>query len=90
YSFDPYDQLDENEKAHIKGIQANLWAEYIATFDHIQHMLLPRLAALAEVAWSNENRTDYEDFVKRIETALLPIYESRGYNYSTYAFEGIE
>ena len=90
YSFDPYDQLDEEEKAHIKGIQANLWAEYIATFDHIEHMALPRMAALAEVAWSNENRTSYEDFVKRIETALLPIYESRGYNYSTYAFEGIE
>ena len=90
YSFEPFDQLDENEKAHIKGIQANMWTEYVATYDHIQHMVLPRIAALAEVAWSNENRTSYEVFLKRIEAGLLPVYESRGYNWSTYAFDGIE
>lgn len=90
YSFDPYDQLDEAEKAHIKGIQANMWAEYIAEFDHIQHMELPRMAALAEVAWSFENRTEYDDFVSRIRTVLLPEYEARGYRYADYAFRGIE
>lgn len=86
YDFDPYDQLNDEEKAHIKGIQANLWTEYIKTFDHVQHMELPRLAALAEVAWSNENRTEYDDFVRRIWKALLPVYDERGYKYADYAF----
>ena len=90
YSFDPYDQLNDDEKAYIKGIQANLWTEYIATFDHVQLMVLPRLAALAEVAWCPENRTEYPVFVKRIETGLLPIYKERGYNYADFAFRGIE
>ncbi len=53
-------------------------------------MLLPRLAALSEVAWSNTNRTSYESFVQRISTALLPLYAERGYIWAPYAFEGIE
>ena len=90
YSFDPFDQLDESEKAHIKGIQANLWTEYIASFDHVQHMVLPRMAALSEVAWSLDHRTDYDAFVQRIEQGLLPVYDALGYRYAPYAFEGVE
>jgi hexosaminidase len=90
YAFDPYDQLNADEKAHIKGIQANIWTEYIASFDHVQHMLLPRIAALAEVAWDPDKRTDYDAFVARIQQGLLPIYNSRGYRYADYAFKGIE
>lgn len=87
YSFDPFDQLNEDEKEFIKGIQCNLWTEYIPDYNHIQHMLLPRLAALSEVAWSNSHRTEYDNFVKRIETSLLPLYDKAGYNYATYAFQ---
>ena len=53
-------------------------------------MALPRLAALAEVAWCPDNRTEYDDFVDRIVTGLLPIYDARGYNYAPYAFKDIE
>lgn len=87
YSFNPFDGLDEEQRAHIKGIQCNLWTEYIASFDHVQHMELPRLAALAEIAWSNDNRTDYDSFVSRVRQALLPMYEEYGYAYAPYAFE---
>ena len=90
YAFDPYDQLNDNEKAHIRGIQANLWTEYIATFDHVQHMVLPRMAALAEVCWSRDNRTSYEDFVTRLTAGLKPLYDARGYHYADYAFQGVE
>ena len=90
YAFDPFDQLDESEKTHIKGIQANMWTEYVATFDHVQHMVLPRLAALAEVAWNPAGRTDYDDFVDRIVRSLLPLYEASGYAYAPYAFKDIE
>ena len=86
YSFDPYEELNDDEKAHIKGIQANMWTEYVATFEHMQHMILPRLAALSEVSWSNGNKTEYEQFVERMRASLLPIYEADGYNYANYAF----
>ena len=89
YSFEPYDKLNESEKACIKGIQANTWCEYIAGMDHVQHMDLPRFAALCEVAWS-ETRDSYDNFVRRVGEALVPVYEYRGYVYSDYAFKGIE
>lgn len=35
----------------IAGIEATIWTETIRTFDQLSYMLLPRLAAAAEVAW---------------------------------------
>lgn len=89
YSFDPYDQLDETVKKHIKGIQANTWTEYMASFDHVQHMDLPRFTALAEVAWS-ENKTDYGQFLSRVTASMKPLYEYFGLVYAPYVFEGIK
>ena len=89
YSFDPFDQLTEEERTHIKGVQANTWCEYIHTMDHVEHMDLPRFAALSEVCWCSE-RGDYDSFLSRVETSLVPLYEYKGYVYAPYAFKGIE
>ena len=85
YSFDPYEGLNESECKHIKGIQANLWTEYIADFGHVQHMLLPRLSAAAEIAWSRE-KCDIDTLRRRIRDTMLPLYKARGYRYGTYEF----
>ena len=87
YSFDPYDQLTLEQRKYIKGVQCNLWTEYIPDYKQIQHQLLPRLAAIAEVAWSEDGRTDYDCFVQRVKTSLLPLYNARNYNYANYAFQ---
>lgn len=86
YSFDPYDKLKPEQTSHIKGIQANTWTEHMYDIEDVEHMVLPRLAAMAEVSWSTSRRTSYEDFVERCRKALLPLYESAGYNYADYAF----
>ncbi len=88
YSFDPYDQLNEQERTYIMGVQANVWTEYITNFDHVQHMTLPRLAALAEVGWSYGNK-DYDDFSRRLHL-LCKMYDKCGYKYAPYFFNGIE
>ena len=50
YSYEPMPaSLTPEEQQYIKGVQANLWTEYIATFSHAQYMVLPRWAALCEV-----------------------------------------
>ena len=86
YSFDPFAELDKEQASHIRGIQANVWTEHMYEFRDVEHMALPRLAALAEVAWSTSHRTDYKEFVERIRKGLLPIYKSQGYNYADYVF----
>ena len=84
YSFDPFAGLNEEERAHIKGVQANLWTEYIATWPHAEYMLLPRLSALAEVGWSLD-RKDYGDYLRRVRR-LAKIYDACGYNYAKHIF----
>ena len=88
YSFDPYDKLNEEERKVIIGVQGNLWTEYIPNFKHAQHMLLPRLAAIAETGWSYGNR-DFDDFTRRMHL-LRKLYDKCGYNYAPYFFNGIE
>lgn len=86
YSFNPYESLDSKQSEYIKGIQANVWTEYITNFKGVEQKSLPRLAALSEVAWNHKGRTSYEDFVERCRTALLPIYELEGYDYADFVF----
>lgn len=89
WSFDPYDQLDDDTRKHIKGIQANTWTEYISSFDHVQHMDLPRFSALAEVSWS-ETRTGYDDFLSRVTSSMKSLYEYFGIIYAPYVFKGVK
>ena len=88
YSLDPYAGLNEHEQGFIKGVQMNLWTEYIATFDHAQFMLLPRIAALAETGWSYGNK-DYDDFSRRMHI-LRKLYDKQGFVYAPYFFNGVE
>ena len=88
YSFDPYDQLNEHEQKFIVGVQGNMWTEYVATYDHLQRMILPRMAAIAEVGWSHGNK-DYDDFTRRMHL-LRKLYDKCGYKYAPYFFEYIE
>ena len=88
YSFDPYDQLNETERKVILGVQGNMWTEYVPNFDHVQHMILPRMAAIAEVGWSYGNK-DYDDFSRRMHL-LRKLYDKCGFKYAPYFFNGIE
>lgn len=81
YSFDPFDQLDEEAKAHILGVQANLWTEYISEFDHLTYMLLPRLCALSEVQWCHEGSLDWTRFNKSLDHTFA-ILDQMGVMYS--------
>ena len=87
YSFEPApDVLTEEEKKHILGPQANLWTEYIKEPEHVEYMVLPRLAAMSEVQWMKSEKKDYEDFLDRLPQ-LISLYEKLNYNYATHVFD---
>ncbi len=78
YAFEPTpDSLSAVQATHILGCQANLWTEFIATPEHAEYMLFPRLLALAEVAWSPASARDWEDFLGRV-VATMPRLEAMG------------
>lgn len=86
YSFNPTpDDLTDEEKAHIIGVQANLWTEYIPTFSGVQYAELPRMAALSEVQWTEADKRDYDSFTKRIPQ-LAAHYKANNYRYATHIF----
>ena len=58
--------LTPEEAKHIKGVQGNLWTEYITSGEQMEYMLYPRAAALAELAWSKKESKDYEKFYQRL------------------------
>ncbi len=62
--------LTTAEQAHILGVQGSIWSEYILTEDRVQHMLFPRAAALAEMAWSPDSQRDFTGFLHRLPADL--------------------
>ena len=46
------DRLTDYGRAHVVGIQGNLWAETLVGEGRLEYMLLPKLFGLAERAWA--------------------------------------
>jgi hexosaminidase len=66
YNWDPSTYSDGINKSDILGVEAPIWTETITNRADLEYMAFPRLAALAEVAWSSNERRNWEDFQKRI------------------------
>ena len=58
--------LTAEERKLIKGMQGNIWGEFIPTESRMQTMAFPRAIALAEKAWTPVDRHDYDDFLLRL------------------------
>jgi hexosaminidase len=82
YKFNPVpDKIPEAQRKHLLGVQANLWAEFMRSEARVTYQAYPRVAALAEVAWSAPARINWDDFQARLE-AQLPRYDSLGIGYA--------
>ena len=88
YSLNPYEGLQPSEYGRIRGVQTNLWTEYIADFERVQIKTLPRLAATAEAGWTIGEK-NFDDFARRLEH-LRRLYDKNGIRYATYFFDGVD
>lgn len=74
YSYDPVPGvLTPEQQKHILGVQANVWTEYIESEQKAEYMVLPRMFALSEIAWSPVKRKDFKNFSEE----RLPLHLSR-------------
>lgn len=63
YSYNPTPvSLSPDYQKYIIGVQANIWTEYIKTPAHVEYMLIPRILALSEVAWTLPQKKNYAQF----------------------------
>lgn len=83
YSMEPVpSDLTKEEAKYIMGAQCNLWTEYMLSPDHVEYMLLPRLAAMSEVQWLQPEAKNYEQFLVRLAN-LKESYRRLGYKFCT-------
>ena len=86
YEFQPLpEELTPEQQQHIIGVQANIWTEYIASFNHVQYMAMPRMDALAELQWNNPKSRDFDAFVERCRK-MAQLYDLYHYNYAKHIF----
>lgn len=68
------------EQSLILGIQANLWTETVDNDFRLDYLLFPRIAALAEAAWTRNNRKDFVRFSNNLNAHLM-LYAQAGLYY---------
>jgi hexosaminidase len=87
YRFDPTPPaLTPDQAHHVLGVQANLWTEHMRDEDRVEYMAYPRVAALAEVAWTAPDRIDWADFQRRLAPQLAR-YRRLGVDYARSGLE---
>ena len=82
YAFEPVekDSLTPEQAKHILGVEAALWSNYNSTIPNSDYLLFPRLAAVAEVAWTDKSLRNWDDFANRLQKQL------RRYDYAKIGY----
>lgn len=66
YSWDPETEIPGITANNILGIEAPLWSETLKTIKDIEYMAFPRLAGVAEIAWSQKKIRHWENYRSRL------------------------
>jgi hexosaminidase len=80
YDWDPATVVPGTSATAILGVEAPLWSETIANMRDVEFLLLPRLAAIAELGWSPAQGHNWDDFRVRLG-AQAPRWTALGINF---------
>lgn len=71
----PDNVQDPNLLKHYVGVQATFWTEHVSDIDYCNYLAFPRLLAVAEAAWSPQEKKDFESLRTRFtaDTILLDL-----------------
>lgn len=71
YAYDPAESLAQGQPGRLVGVQACIWTEHLAARELFNHLVFPRLGAVAELAWTAPARKSFPRFSAR--AGLLPL-----------------
>jgi hexosaminidase len=80
YDWDPDATVPAARAGTVLGVEAPLWSETTATIRDIEYLAMPRLAEIAEVAWSPQSVRRWETFKIRLG-AQAPRWTAMGINF---------
>lgn len=62
YHYEAVGDFPEDLKPRLRGVQACIWTEHFLNRDYFNHLVFPRLPAVAEAAWTPRERKDWDRF----------------------------
>jgi hexosaminidase len=68
YDWDPATYIAGVTESSIVGVEAPLWSETPRNITAVEFLAMPRLPAVAEVAWTPQQGRDWENFRVRLAT----------------------
>jgi hexosaminidase len=80
YDWDPVSLTKGVIETAVLGVEAPIWSETLASMHDVEFMAFPRLPAVAEVAWSRQDRRHWDDFARRLG-AQAPRWQALGVNF---------
>ena len=80
YGFEPLAGIPEEEASRVLGVYANLWTEFVPTFERACFHIFPRLFALSEIAWCGSGQDEFESFRSRVNSHLKR-FDEEGWNF---------
>lgn len=67
YSYSPVKQdMTKEQQDCVLGGQGNIWTEVMYASKIVEYMAFPRLCAISESLWLDENKKDFVSFAKRL------------------------
>lgn len=78
YYWDPFEQLPGLDPSQVLGIEAALWSETIESLDQATTLLLPRVHAVAEVAWNHPDSRNFTAWRTAVEESVWASVQLRG------------
>lgn len=85
YSFNPIPKgMPKEAEKNIVGLGCQMWGEWTPTIQRVHEQTFPRIAALAEVGWTDLDNKNYDCFVKRLKP-LTEEWKERGITVYSYA-----
>lgn len=85
YNYVPMKNIDSNLQKQYLGVQANFWTEWVEDASTVNYLMLPRLAAVAEAAWTPQQQRNYTNFVKRMKQEPS-FYKAKDMNFGKHIF----
>ncbi|MCO5296635.1 MAG: family 20 glycosylhydrolase [Fimbriimonadaceae bacterium] len=71
FEFEPVPEVLTAEEAKlVRGGQANVWTEWMSTWEKVETMVFPRLLGMAERLWSPASNRDADAFLARSDRFL--------------------
>jgi len=65
YAYEAAEGLGESGPGSLRGVQACIWCEHLVDNALFNHMVFPRLYAVAEAGWTHPDSKDWQRFAAR-------------------------